>query len=440
MRIRTLLLCAGLLLILSFCKETSTYSWEEDLHARLLRDFDKTQAQIITQIQEYIPNVTSEQLRAWEESKALEYMVLDGEKRYFHNAAANLFRIDSACHVVKYGFAPIPAQKDSDNVVNIPGIISSVKSSGNPIAAPKRMRVTYTLTVNADAVPEGETIRCWLPYPRRDVARQQDVRLISACEPTYVISPVEYRHSTLYMEKTAVAGTPTIFSECFEFTSYGEWTPSLPDKVLPYDISNDTCKEYTSGREQHVVFTPRLRALADSLTSGIDNPYLKARNIFRWIHSNIPWASAREYSTMENIPLYVLENGHGDCGMKSLLLITLCRLCGIPAHFQSGFMLHPHEVNLHDWAELYFEGVGWVPVDMSFGIPGFASNDEQKWFYLGGIDSWRLIVNNDFGMPLFPPKKYPRSETVDFQRGEVEWSGGNLYFDSWAWHIDVEYL
>lgn len=69
-----------------------------------------------------------------------------------------------------------------------------------------------------------------------------------------------------------------------------------------------------------------------------------------------------------------------------------------------------------------------MPVDQSFGIPAFARNADEEYFFLGGIDSWRMIVNTDYGMPLVPEKKYPRSETVDFQRGEVEWEGGNLYF------------
>lgn len=51
-----------------------------------------------------------------------------------------------------------------------------------------------------------------------------------------------------------------------------------------------------------------------------------------------------------------------------------------------------------------------------------------------------MIVNSDYGMPLVPEKKYPRSETVDFQRGEVEWEGGNLYFPKWDYHMDIEYL
>ena len=51
-----------------------------------------------------------------------------------------------------------------------------------------------------------------------------------------------------------------------------------------------------------------------------------------------------------------------------------------------------------------------------------------------------MVVNSDFSQALYPAKKYPRSETVDFQRGEVEWHGGNLYFDQWHWAMDVQYL
>ena len=50
-----------------------------------------------------------------------------------------------------------------------------------------------------------------------------------------------------------------------------------------------------------------------------------------------------------------------------------------------------------------------------------------------------MIVNDDFGRELYLSKKYQRSEPNDFQRGEVEWDGGNLYFDQWSWDIDVAY-
>ena len=42
-------------------------------------------------------------------------------------------------------------------------------------------------------------------------------------------------------------------------------------------------------------------------------------------------------------------------------------------------------------------------------------------------------------MAFYPAKIYPRSETVDFQRGEVEWRGGNLYFNQWRWGFTIDY-
>ena len=449
-------------------------AWEKDLHERLLTDFRRSREEIKDYVSQYIPDVTDEMLDEWTASGKLESMVLDGERRYFRNAGPNLFRIDKECFDIKQA-AETQIQEvslsgntleghNADDAVNLPAIIDEVREklaagADNPyIAQPERMRVKYTITVDADAVPAGETVRCWLPYPRQDVNRQKNVKFIGASEPKYVFSPEECAHSTLYMEKKAVAGQATVFSEEFEYTDYGEWHPIEPEKVLPYDKSSKEYRKYTSQREKHIVFSPRLNAIADSLTAGIDNPYLQAKELFIWVNDNFPWASAREYSTIENIPEYVLDCGHGDCGQVTLLLLTLCRIKGIPARWQSGFMMHPSGWNLHDWGELYFEGYGWVPVDMSFGIPPYAirsselagiwydesetkvDRPEIEFFYLGGIDSHRMVVNSDYGMPLYPRKKYPRSETVDFQRGEVEWKGGNLYFPTWDYHMDIEYL
>jgi transglutaminase-like putative cysteine protease len=98
--------------------------------------------------------------------------------------------------------------------------------------------------------------------------------------------------------------------------------------------------------------------------------------------------------------------------------------------------MFPVQTNMHDWAEVYYEGIGWVPVDPSFGLID-SQNEQIKWFYTQGIDPFRLIINEDFSQKLYPPKQHLRSETVDFQRGEVEWSGGNLYFDQWDYIIKV---
>ena len=414
------------------------YSWEADLHHRLLTDFSKTRDQVKEYIRKYIPDVTDRQMDEWEKTGELECRVIDGEKRYFHNAAPNLFRINKACAALK-AKRDTPG-RDGDQKVrsdNTRAIMKQASRAKGRLGDPKHFRIRYTVTVKPDVVPAGETVRCWLPMPRTDVMRQQNVKLLSTSQPDYQRSPMTYAHSTVYMEKKAEAGKPTVFSEEFEFDAYGAWFDLDTACVKAYDTTTPLYKTYTSERDQHIVFTPQIRALAERLTAGATTPLAKAQRIFKWIDENFPWASAREYSTIENIPEYVLANNHGDCGQVTLLFLTLCRSIGIPAHFQSGFMLHPGDENLHDWGEIYIQDLGWVPVDMSFGIPAYAKNEKETFFFLGGIDSFRMVVNNDFGCPLYPAKQYPRSETVDFQRGEVEWAGGNLYFDKWEWNLEV---
>ena len=101
-------------------------------------------------------------------------------------------------------------------------------------------------------------------------------------------------------------------------------------------------------------------------------------------------------------------------------------------------MLHPPEVNLHDWAEVYFNETGWIPADQSFKLK--PSDDPLvRYYYLGNTDNYHFIVNDDISGNFYPAKIHPRSETVDFQRGEVEWRGRNLYFNKWNYENYLDY-
>lgn len=470
------------------------YDWEADLRHRLNVDFCKTREQVKAHIQKYIPEVTEEQIDKWTKEGTLESMVIDGQTMYFDRTAANLFRVDPECKSIKDNAEgkTIPGQfMDFSGKAN-ESLLDAIFEAGDShaVAHPVKMKVKYTLSVDADAVPAGETIRCWLPFPRSDVQRQTEVRMVNVNSDTYSISDASFQHTTVYMEKTVEEGKPTVFEEEFEFCSSAEYFPLSSQYVAEaaaralgvseseklsgtegyYDTSSELYRKYTGERESHIIFSERMRSLAAELTGELSNPYDKARRIFTWINDNFPWAGAREYSTIACIPEYVLNIGHGDCGQVTLLFCTLCRICGIPARFQSGWTMQPGSVGLHDWGEIYFEGIGWVPVDQSRGLmegavrtvplltaegrvlpavytPDYPFEDKgfrelnEKMLYanLGGIDSFRLIVNQDYGMELSPAKRYPRSETVDFQRGEVEWAGGNIYFDQWDYHMEVSY-
>lgn len=413
----------------------------KDILDRIKIDFPKSKSDVVEFIKKYYPDVDDKMLAEWEREKSLESMVINGEKKYMSRAAPNLFRINKQAIQRKLevdGYEPDGVQKVLET--HLPAVVSELKSNNKTQAKPVRMKVKYSVTLKPNVVPAGEMVRCWLPYPREDNRRQTDVKLLSVNDDNYIIAPSDYAQRTLYMQKVAEKDKPLTFAFEFSYTSAAEWFNIKPENVKPYDVKSDLYKEYTAERETHIIFTDEIRKLSNRIIGNETNPYLKVKKIFNFINDNYPWAGAREYSTIPNIPEYVIENGHGDCGQVALLFITLARYNGIPAKWQSGFMMHPNGLNLHDWAEVYFEGIGWVPVDQSFGRRDLNMGDDIAYFFANGIDAYRWIVNDDYSCPLFPEKTYLRSETVDFQRGELEWRGGNIYFNQWSWDFDVEYI
>ncbi len=406
---------------------------------RIKKDFTKTREQVFDDIRKYIPTVTELDLAGWEQDKSLECMIIDGQKRYFKYAVPNLFRIDRDAKKIKEKSdvkrpQPPAAYNRSQYVTTI---VNLATSTGDRYIHPGRFKVRYTLSVDANAVPAGSVIRCWLPFPREIANRQTNVRLIGTEPARYILADNDsYLQRTIYFEKISEADQETFFRVEFEYTAFAVYHEIDPTVVKPAAITAEL-EPYLQERPPHIVFSPEFRELSKQIVGQEKNPYRIAQKLFCWIDENIPWASAREYSTFENISEYVYQHRHADCGMQTIFFITLCRMNGIPARWQSGWSTEPGDEGMHDWGEIYFEPYGWVPMDVTYGLT--ASSDEKvKWFYISGMENYRLIVNDDYSQALYPAKIYPRSETIDFQRGEVEWEGGNLYFDQWNYEFDVE--
>ncbi|MDR0540652.1 MAG: transglutaminase domain-containing protein [Dysgonamonadaceae bacterium] len=411
----------------------------KDVMHRIRLDFDKDKTTVMDYIKKYYPDVNDEMLEKWEKSKTLESKVIDGKKWYFDRAASNLFRLDKDAIARKAEIDKPAEGKESVLKTHLPEVVNTLAKSGKTQASPVKMRVKYELTLQPNAVPDGETVRCWLPYPREDSRRQSNIKLLSVNDSNYVIAPPQYPHRTIYMEKIAKKDEPLKFAIEFSYQHAPEWFNLQEKTIQPYNTQSDLYKIYTAERPPHIVFTDSIQAVSERIVGNETDPYQKVKKIWEWVDVTFPWAGAREYSTIPNIPQYVLENGHGDCGQVTLLFMTLARYNGIPVRWQSGFMMHPGSLNLHDWSEFYIEGIGWIPMDESFGLSNFADNDDVKYFYSNGMDAYRWIVNSDFSQPLFPNKTFLRGDDVDFQRGELEWRGGNIYYDQWNWDFDVTY-
>jgi len=404
---------------------------------RMHDDFKLTADDVKKRVRQQIPDLTDEEFARWDVHDLFEHMNIDGERLYFARSPSNLFRLSAEAEArrnVRTPFSHGDVEQLSDYHR---AVIEQAKQTGRSSVMPQKVKVTQTLTVNADAVPAGKTVRAWIPYPRAIAGQQQDVHFVSSQPSKHDIAPESALQRTVYLQQVAQAKKPTVFSVTYELTVYSQYNAIDAAKVEPAKITAELAP-YVDERPPHIAFTEPLRIFSRQVVGDATNPYQIAQRIFAAV-DEIPWAGAREYSTIPNLSTYTLDAGHGDCGEQTMLLITLMRMNGIPARWQSGWTFTTGDYeDIHDWAEIYLAPYGWVPVDVTYGRLDSA-DPALKWFYLGGLDNFRIAFNDDFSTEFVPRKQSFRSDTVDSQRGEVEWDGGDLYYDQWkydfAWKV-----
>lgn len=399
---------------------------------RIRKDFTLTPEEGKKKIAERVPNVSDAQIETWKQNHKIEYMIIDGQEWWFKKSVGNLWLLAD-----EYATDHAAEKEDSYNY-HRQHFLDAMKScpDANNVRNWNLAQITFSLDVNADAVPAGETLKVWMPFPFENL-RQRNIKFIKANHP--VTFSEGSKHHTVYMEAVAEKGKPSHFEYTFSY-EVGERHFAKQDMLAmlePYDKNSDVYKRYTMLNEgPHIAVDDKIAAKAKEIVGDETNPIEQASLLCQWIGRNFPWAGAREYSTIANIPSYVLGIGHGDCGQVALLYINMARSLGIPARWESGYMLHPGYENYHDWAETYYEGIGWVSTDPSFCRT--AVDTPLNDYYVTGLDVYRLATNEAVGDVLSPRKTYIRSETVDFQPGEVEWRGGNLYYDSFKSNLEVD--
>ena len=412
-------------------------AFQRERMRRIRLDFSLDEAALRDAVRRQIPDLREDEFRRWRRAGLFDAMVIDGDTRYFARAPHNLFRLSAEARARRA--EPRPFHDSPLELAQRPhhAEVRARAVAGGPPAA-RRVRITQSLTVHADAVPAGETIRAWLPYPRGIPGQQEDVSLLGGEPGMPRLAPASALQRTAYFEQPAQAGRATRFSVSYELTILGRHVEVEPARVVPVEPTPELAP-FLSERAPHVVFSDAMRLFSAQVVGDETNPYRIARRLFDAV-DRIPWAGAREYSTITNLGGHALRAGRADCGQQTLLLITLLRLNGIPARWQSGWIFSDGDYNnMHDWGWLYLAPYGWLPMDVTFGrLPG--DDPALEHFYLGGMDAYRIAFNDDYGRDFVPAKTHFRSETVDLQRGEAEWAGGNLYFDQWDYDFDWELL
>lgn len=278
-----------------------------------------------------------------------------------------------------------------------------------------RLLTRLSLTPEAEKACMGKTAHVYMPLPV-EYAQVRNLRLLgfegTAGEPVSVDNG-SYPQRTARFE-TVIRGGEVWQTE-FEFDNETVFRNPDPSQVLFSQPSF-----YTGEEAPHIRFTPYLRELTRSVTEGEENPLLAAEKIYRFITSQVKYSFVRSYSTVEDIPEFTAANRKGDCGFQALLFITMCRIAGIPARWQSGLYATPLTVGSYDWAQYYVAPFGWLSADCSFGGSAFRQGDEKRRAYYGAnLDPYRIPYASQFMHSFSREEEGLRDDPYDNQSGEV---------------------
>ncbi len=416
--------------------------YELDLLERIQKDFSLTKKNLFGSVQKAVRDLSREEFERWVKEGRFETRTIDGTVLYPGTSTSNLFwrypDLNTRRITPRSKNALYRAMLDNSRLVT-----KVAAAEKTPYVLQQELEVTMTVKAQSDAAPASEIIRAWLPIPRKLPFQDGFKLLESSSKPKY-IAEEESNIRSVYLEQPAAPAGETIFQIKYRYSTRA--TRFDLNVAKSQELKVDAKLQPFLQESPHVVFTPEIKRLAAEIVGKETNALKKARAIYDWIGKRIQYSYALEYSTIPNISEYCRKNDFGDCGQQALLYITLCRAEGIPARWQSGWFLFPGGQNMHDWTEIYLAPWGWVPVDVEVGgaflkyANGLSAQErtELNDFYFGGLDQYRLIANGDHSQELNPAKQTFRSDDVDFQRGELETSKGNIYFDKYSYDVKWE--
>lgn len=406
----------------------------ENIPETLRQKLRMEKAQIQRMVRDYVvtpeeaQQVFSSRLRDWKpeeleqlrRANVLDWIFVNGQVRYIDTFYENLIKIRGDIAARQLTPAQPEPGKRSDMELRRE-IVAKMKANRRVIC---KFTLRAYLNVSMQTREKDEKIHIWIPYPLEKL-QMKNVHIVKSSPAYSMVAEPDATQRTVYFEGTAedlsqveITYTAENHMEYVELNP-AEVPPQQPDFALEEQLP-------------HIVFTPYLRALTAEVVGEETNPLKKARKIYDFITKTVNYSYMRSYISLPVIPEYCAARLRGDCGVQALTFITMCRIAGVPAKWQSGLYANENEAGCHDWAMFYVEPYGWRWADCSFGGSAWRRGDLEQWnFYFGNLDPYRVVLTSEFQGDFVPPTKYLRADPYDNQRGEVETDSGALPRSLW---------
>jgi len=136
----------------------------------------------------------------------------------------------------------------------------------------------------------------------------------------------------------------------------------------PGDCQGDMPDEYKQPELHIESNNPQIVSLAAEIASPNLSPCQQVRRFYDYLGDNLIYT----YNGEDWGAQAALGEMGADCTEYSSLLIALSRANGVPARYVEGLLYLDSTTSAearteHAWVEVYFPGVGWVPVDPTLG-------------------------------------------------------------------------
>ncbi|TLY52826.1 MAG: transglutaminase domain-containing protein, partial [Gammaproteobacteria bacterium] len=217
------------------------FEFQRERMARMRYDFSLTADQVKSKLREQIQDLADSDFARWDAQGLLEHLAIDGERMYFKRSPSNLFRLSAEARarsttVASFVDGGLPKEVHDHYIDYDQKTIQQALAAGRSSVLPQRVRVTQKLTVDADAVPAGQILRAWIPYPRVIAGQQENIRFVTSEPSKHRIAPESALQRTIHFERRAQAGKPTVFSATYEVTLHSQYRAIDADKVVPAKI------------------------------------------------------------------------------------------------------------------------------------------------------------------------------------------------------------
>lgn len=194
----------------------------------------------------------------------------------------------------------------------------------------------------------------------------------------------------LNLSQTKV-GTSAEYNVFYQVVSKPRTLPNIDENTALSlsDIPHNLTEPYLSNSGTWMTNNSKLKIQAELLAGSEKNVLVIVENLVSWMWGQIKYPNSTNPEVSHEVPLYpneTLSCKEGDCDDQAILLISLCRIIGIPAYLQIGCIYMPSQndatpspvwngtieniqihIAWHGWALVYIPPWGWLPVDLTYG-------------------------------------------------------------------------